>query len=451
LLTLPAELLPLIVEFAPLFSKPVWEHAKVLLAGAILAPGKRTVTACLRVMGLSQERRFTNYHLVLNRARWSDLEDSRILLRLLVATFAPRGELVLGLDDTIERRRGDQIKAKGIYRDPVRSSHSHFVKASGLRWLCCMLLVNISWAESIWGLPFLTVLCPSERYHAERGRSHRGQFERAWHIIQLVRRWLPDRKLVFVGDGSFAVLDLLSCVSSMPDTSLITRLRMDAELWDPAPKRKPGQNGRPRVKGARRPSPQQRLDDPKTPWTKLEVEHWYGGGKREVEIYTETCVWYKSGHVPVPIRWVLVRDPQGEFDPQAFVSTNPDHTPLQILTWFVRRWRMEVTFEESRAHMGIETQRQWSDLAVARTTPVLFGLFSIVTLMTDGQIKSQKMPVRPAAWYMKELPTFSDALAFARRCLWSSCHISTSSRNGDVLKVPRSLLERLTDAVCYAA
>lgn len=451
MLTLPAELLPLIVEFEPLFSKPVWEHAKALLVGAILAPGKRTVTACLRVMGLSQERCFTNYHRVLNRARWSALEASRILLRLLVATFASRGELVLGLDDTIERRRGDQIKARGIYRDPVRSSHSHFVKASGLRWLCCMLLVKISWAESIWGLPFLTALCPSERYHAQRGRRHQSLIERAWQIIQLVRRWLPDRKLVFVGDGSFAVLDLLSCVSSMPDTSLITRLRMDAELWDPAPERKPGQNGRPRVKGARRPSPQQCLDDPEKQWKKLKVEHWYGGGKRRVEIYTETCVWYKSGHEPVLIRWVLVRDPQGEFDPQAFVSTNPGHTPLQILTWFVRRWRMEVTFEEARAHLGIETQRQWSDLAIARTTPALFGLFSIVTLMANQSAKSQKMPVRTAAWYKKELPAFADAIALVRRCLWSGCHFSTSSQSRDVLKVPRSLLERLTDAVSYAA
>ena len=160
MLTLPAELLPLIIEFAPLFSKPVWRHAQVLLVGAILAPGKRTVTACLRVMGLSQEKCFVNYHRVLNRARWSALAASRVLVRLLIATLAPKGELLLGLDDTIERRRGDQIKAKGIYRDPVRSSHSHFVKASGLRWLCCMLLVNISWAGCIWGLPFLTVLRP---------------------------------------------------------------------------------------------------------------------------------------------------------------------------------------------------------------------------------------------------------------------------------------------------
>jgi DDE superfamily endonuclease len=166
-------------------------------------------------MGLSQEKCFVNYHRVLNRARWSALAASRLLLRLLIASFVPSGELVIGIDDTIERRRGDQIKAKGIYRDPVRSSHSHFVKASGLRWLCCMLLVEISWAGCIWGLPFLTVLCPSERYHAERGRRHQTLTERAWQIVQLVRRWLPDQELIFVGDNSFAVLDLLGCVSSV--------------------------------------------------------------------------------------------------------------------------------------------------------------------------------------------------------------------------------------------
>lgn len=451
MLTVPAELMPIIVEFRGLFSKPVWEHAKVLLIGAILAPGKRTVTSCLRVMGLSQERCFVNYHRVLNRAQWMALTGSRILVRLMVTTFAAEGEVILGLDDTIERRRGDRIKAKGIYRDPVRSSHSHFVKASGLRWLCCMLLARVSWAGCIWGLPLLTVLCPSERYYAKLGRRHQKLTDRAWQIVGLMSHWLPDRKLVFVGDSSFAVLDLLAAFSRTPNASLITRLRMDAALWDQAPKRKPRQTGRPRVKGKRRPSPQQRLDDPQTRWKKLEVEHWYGGGKRQVEIYTETCLWYKSGHTPVLIRWVLVRDPEGEFEPQAFVSTEPDHTPVQILTWFVRRWRMEVTFEEARAHLGVETQRQWSDLAIARSTPVLMALFSIVTLMADRLIKTQQMPVHIAAWYSKQQPTFADAMAFVRRCLWGNCHFSTSGKTGDVLKVPRAVFERLTDAVCYAA
>ena len=449
--TLPAELLPLIVEFAPLFSKPVWERAKTLLVGAILAIGKRTVTACLRVTGKSEEVHFQNYHRVLNRARWSALEAARVLLRMLVTTFASSGELVIGIDDTIERRRGQKIKAKGIYRDPVRSSHSHLVKASGLRWLSCMLLVNIQWAGCVWGLPFLTVLSPSERYYAGRKRRHQRLTDRAWQVIQLIARWLPDRDVIFVGDSSFAVLDLLYLVSSTPRVDLITRLRLDAQLYDPAPKRKAGQTGRPRVKGARRPSPQQILDNPKTKWTKIEVDHWYGEQKREVEVYTETAIWYCCRNMPVPIRWVLIRDPSGEFEPQALLSTNLGHTPLQILSWFVRRWRMEVTFEEARAHLGIETQRQWNDLAIARTTPALFGLFSIITLMADRLIKAEVKPVRTAAWYEKQKPTFADSIAIVRRCLWSGCHFSTSSSHGDVVKIPRSLLERLTDAVCYAA
>jgi hypothetical protein len=153
----------------------------------------------------------------------------------------------------------------------------------------------------------------------------------------------------------------------------------------------------------------------------------------------------------VEIRWVLIRDPLGKFDPQALLSTNTHHTPEQILTWFVRRWTMEVTFEEARAHLGVETQRQWNDLAIGRTTPVLMGLYSIVTLTTGTLIKSEKKVIRTAAWYVKTQPTFSDAIALIRRQLWSPCHFSTSGQPGDVIKIPGSLFERLTDAVCYAA
>ena len=162
--TLPLEFAPIILAFAPLFFHRVWRHAQVLLLGTILAPGKRTVTSALRVMGLSGERHFQNYHRVLNRAVWSCRDASLILLRLLLAAFAPGGPVVLGLDDTIERRWGAKITARGIYRDPVRSSDSHFVKTSGLRWLSLMLLTPIPWAGRVWALPFLTALAPSERY-----------------------------------------------------------------------------------------------------------------------------------------------------------------------------------------------------------------------------------------------------------------------------------------------
>src|ERR671933_632360 len=268
MLSLPIAFSSAIGVFAPVFSRPVWQHVKVLLTGAVLAPGKRTVTAILRIMGRSAEPDYQTYHRVLNRAVWSPLPASRLLLRLLVAVFIPRGVVIFGLDDTIERRRGEQIKAKGIYRDPVRSSHTHVVKASGLRWLGCMLLTPVAWAKRVWALPFLTVLCPSERFYAQRGR-RQTLLERAWHSIRLVRRWLPDRELVFVADSSCAALAWLALVARWPRVSVITRLRLDAALYDPPPHRVPGTKGRPRLTGKRRPTLEAVLADGPTPWTTL--------------------------------------------------------------------------------------------------------------------------------------------------------------------------------------
>jgi hypothetical protein len=251
MLSLPLEFTKLMLVFAPLFSRRVFEHVQVLVVGAILSPGKGTVTATLWVMGSSQSQRFQNYHRVLNRAVWSSREVSHQLLFLLVQVLAPFGPLVLGLDDTLERRRGARINAKGIYRDPVRSSHSHFVKASGLRWLCLMLLVPIPWAQRVWALPFLTVLAPSERYHQERGLRHKKLTDWARQMLLQVRRWLPKRPLVIVADSSFAALELLWAVRRMPQPlCLITRLRLDAALYQPAPPRPARQNGWPRRKGA---------------------------------------------------------------------------------------------------------------------------------------------------------------------------------------------------------
>src|ERR671925_1874288 len=271
MLSLPIAFSSALGIFAPVFSRHVWQHAKVLLTGAVLAPGQRTVTAILRIMGRSAAPDFQTSHRVLNRAVWSPLYASRLLLRLLVAVFVPRGVVLFGLDDTIERRRGDQITAKGIYRDPVRSSRAHMVKASGLRWLGCMVLTPIAWAQRVWALPCLTVLCPSERFYAQRGRRHHTVLERAWQSIRLVRRWLPDREIVFVSDSSFAALELLDQVAQLSGVSLITRLRLDAALYDPPPPRAPGQRGRPRRKGKRRPTLEAVLADERTQWTTVRV------------------------------------------------------------------------------------------------------------------------------------------------------------------------------------
>jgi len=398
---------------------------------------------------LSTDERFQNYHRVLNRALWSSLEASRMLLTLLVAALAPEGVLVMGIDDTIERRRGEKIKAKGIYRDPVRSSRSHFVKASGLRWLSLMLLVEIPWAGRVWALPFLTALCPSERYYKERGRTHRKLTERARQMLLVVKRWLPNRELVIVADSSFAALELLDAVRG--ELGIISRLRLDAALYEPAPERVAGQKGRPRKKGARLPTLKAVLDDTQTQWQSVTIAGWYGEAQRTVEITSGTCVWYHTGMPVVPIRWVLVRDPQAKFEAQAFLCTRVETEAAQILEWFVRRWTVEVTFEEARAHLGVETQRQWSDKAIARTTPALLALYSIITLLAARLMECNKLPVRKSAWYAKEVATFSDTIAYVRRYLWSHQHFQMSQITSDMIKVPRSLLERLTETLCYAA
>jgi hypothetical protein len=275
MLTLPETYSTLISRFARIFSKRVWRHVQVLLIGAILAPGKRTVTAVLRVMGLSDEQHFQNYHRVLSRTVWSSLEASRILLRLLVNTFAPKGPVVMGIDETLERRRGAKIKAKGIYRDPVRSSRSHFVKASGLRWLSAMLLVPIPWAKRVWALPFLTALAPSERYYAGKTRGHKKLTDWARQMLLQVRRWLPERAFVVVADSSFAAILLLERLRRLPNPiCMVTRLRLDAALYEPAPIREPGKTGRPRLKGARLPTLEHILRDKKTTWKKMTIRDW---------------------------------------------------------------------------------------------------------------------------------------------------------------------------------
>jgi hypothetical protein len=450
MLNLPGIVIQLLNPFAPVFyGATTWEKAKLLVIGAILSPGKRTVTSALRAMGLSDEGKFAQYHQVLNRAVWSSLAASRVLLGLILKTFVGEREaLVVGLDDTIERRWGKKIAARGIYRDPVRSSKSHTVKASGLRWLSMMVLVTIPWAQRVWALPFLTASAPSERYYKRRGREPKSLLERAWQMVLQLRRWLPNRRIVLTGDNTYAALDFLHrCQSLLNPVTVITRLRLDAGLYEPAPPY--AGKGRPRKKGQRLPNLQQVAADPHTAWQTL-TARWYGGEKRSIQLVSGTAMWYHPGKPLVPLRWVLIHDPLGEFDTQALLSTDLALAPLQIVEWFVLRWRLEVTFEEVRAHLGVETQRQWSALAIARTTPALLGLFSFITLLAHALLDSQSLPIRSAAWYAKSLPTFSDTIAWVRSFLWQKTFLM-SPADPDIIKVPRSLLSRLTDTLCYAA
>ena len=451
--TLPNQIIAFLAAFAPLFTRPSFQKVRLLVAGAILAPGKRTVTACLRAIGLAEEVHFQNYHRLLNRARWSSRKAAGILLGLLVDTLAPEGELVMGIDETLERRKGDKIETKGLYHDGVRSSKSRRVQSTGLRWISLMLLVPIPWAgQRVWALPFFSVLAPSERYHLKQGRRHKHLADWARQMLKQTHRWLKERSIVLVADSGYAALDFLAaCQALRPSVRVVTRLRLDAALYEPAPERKPGQKGRPRKRGQRLPTLAARLADASTNFRPLVITGWYRQTQRAIEVFSDTCVWYRGGEPVVPLRYVLIKDPQGQFAPQALLCTDLAATPEQIVAWFVQRWQLETTFQQVRAHLGVETQRQWNAMAIMRTTPALLGLFSLVSILAHQQAKQGCLWVRQAAWYKKSEATFSDAIACVRRQLWSEMLFCRFSAKTDREIIQQVLLERFADALCYAA
>src|SRR5260221_1024370 len=451
MLILPTEIMALLKMFAPVFSERVFEWVKVLVVGAILSPHKRTISAALRVVGLSDEAQFQNYHRVLSRAKWNGLEVSQILLGLLVMAFVGLGgTVVLGADETLERRNGNRIVAKGLFRDAVRSSKKRVVHSYGLRWVSLMLLVEVPFSGRVWALPFLTVLATSPKTDQAQGRRHKTSIDWIRQLLLVVRHWLPNRVLVLVVDGGVAAVKLgLHCAADSVGITFVSRLRLDAVLHDdPLPQPK-GKRGKKPKKGPRQPSLKSRLSAPTTVWETHEVA-WYGGRKRTLEIATGTALWYTSGHNPLPIRWVLVRDPTGKLAPAAFFATDQSASPLQILAWVIRRWPIEVTFEEVRAHLGFETQRQWSQDAILRTSPALLGLFSFVTLLAHYLSLKDPFPLRTAAWYHKSQPTFSDPIAFVRPYLWMNVKVPNSPAKTTLVAFPEPLVHGLMDTLCYA-
>lgn len=432
---LPPEFKETISIFSDKFSKKIFERVGLLLLGTILTHGIRTVCSVLRTLGLKDLRNWTKYHRVLYRAKWSVFECSKRLLNLLVKSFVKDTTLVFGIDETLERRWGIKIKARGIYRDSVRSSKSHFVKCSGLRWICVMLLTPISWANRIWALPFLSVLAPSERFHKEQGKRHKKISDWARQISFLLYRWLPDFKIIIVGDGAYSVMELLA--ETRECVTWITRFRVDAGLYDFPPEYEEGEKrpvGRPRIKGEKQPTLIERLEDEdtvSTKWQSVRFSRWYEQVDKSMEIASGIALWYRGGKPAVPIRWVLIRDPDGKLEDVALQSTDLDLSPIEIVQHYLKRWSVEVTFEEVRAHLGVETQRQWSDLSILRTTPSLMALFSIVAIWADILNNFGKLTIFKTAWYKKEYATFSDALASIRIRIWQFQIFSLSMQNTD--------------------
>ena len=270
---LPAIILSLLANFADAFTKPTWKYAQTLLIGAILCNGKRTVSSALRAMGLSLEKRFERYHRVLSKAKWSEFTLAKIVLGILIELLPKSAPIIIAMDETIERRKGKKITPKGCYRDACRSSHSLVVKCFGLKWLCATLIIRLPWSNRPWALPFMTVLCPSKKHDEQKGIRHKSSIDKAMQMVYIISRLLKHA-WIFVGDGGFACVKLgHACVKS--GVTLVSRLRLDAALFEEIPANIEKRRGRKPIKGPKVPSLKQQIKDGSLQWQDARIV-WYG-------------------------------------------------------------------------------------------------------------------------------------------------------------------------------
>lgn len=443
-------IITLLSSFAIAFTAPTFRNALVLVFGTILAPGRRTVAAALRAMGLAEDKHFTNYYRVLNRARWSAFVVSKILLTLIIRIcLSETDPLLLVIDETLERRQGPKITYKGWFRDPIRSTAKQVNYALGIRWICMTIIVSVPWSQRPWALPFMTIPGLSPKTSKKLGKQHRTLVGWADFMIHRVRRWQPECEIILVGDGTYAAVPLIQrCQRMNRPVTLVSRLRLDARLFDPPSPQPKSKRGPKPKKGVRQTKLCDRLEAPDTAWHAISLP-WYGEQK-EIEYITDTALWHTPGTDPVPVRWVLVRCPDDSFEAKAFFCSDQSVSYLRIILLVLARWNIEVTFQELRTHLGFETQRQWSQRAIERTTPCLFGLFSLIVVMAYT-LYPKSLPIRTAAWYQKEKATFSDALAVVRRDLLSLSNYTMSSADPDMLLIPRTAGSILMDLASYPA
>jgi len=449
MLSLPSAAKALIMSFSVAFTNPTFQRFVPLCVGAILAAGRRTVTGMLWSVRALVTGHPSSYHRVFSRAVWSLWPLGRIVAAAVLRLVPTDEPILVPMDDTTAQHRGKHVYGKGCHHDAVRSSHSHVVWRWGHRWVVLAIATPLPFTSRRWALPVLAALYRPEQLNRAEGRRHKTPPELARQLAAVLIRWFPRRRFVFLGDGGFASHGLAEFFSSrQPHAALVSRFHGDANLYAPPPPRRSGQNGRPRKKGHKLPSPQQVVarSDPRET-----TVGWYGGATRRVAVVSGVGHWYKAGRILVPIRWVFVRDLEGTHRDEYFYTTDMALRAEQIVTWFTARWPIETTFQEMRAHLGLETTRQRTAKSVLRTAPCLLGLFTVVSLIYAEHTRRYRVRLRNMLWYAKEEPTFSDAIAAVRRLFWAKTIFETPSHSHAFSKIPRRFKNLLLDYLSQAA
>lgn len=450
LLPLPPIVESLLLRFSGCFTEPSFHRFIELCLGAILTPGRHTVTRMLASLRHLVRGDASCYHRFFSRARWSLWQVGKVLALLVLAAIPAHLPVIISLDDTGYQHRGPNVYGKGRHRDAVRSTRSHTVWLWGHRWVVLAVCVKFPFRCRPVALPILMALYKPESLNDAEDHRHKTPTYLGQQLLRALIRWFPDRRFVILADGGFRSHDLSGfCQCHAKQLTLVSRFYPDAALYEPPPVCRHRRRGRPRVRGDRLLSPQQVVASRKR------LRHltviWYGGKSRRIRYVSGTGQWYRSGHGLVAVRWVFVQDLEGEHEDQYFYSTDTSLTAQQIIEHYVSRWPIETTFQEAREHLGVHTTRQWTRLSVLRMTPLLLGLYSLVWLIYSQQVRQR--PTRPSqwAWYEKDEPTFADAVASVRRALWQQTIFATAAQRRAFQKIPRSLQNLLLDCLCRAA
>lgn len=445
--SITSEPLPVFSLFESAFTAAAtFVRAKLLGVAAILTTGRRTVTNLLRTVAGLTEGDPSSYHRVLSLARWSGLTLASLLARFILRHFWPQGRVRLVGDDTVTEHPGRQVYGKARHRDPVRSSHSYTAWRWGHKWVVLAILVRFPFADRPWALPVLIALYRSPQDNQRRGRRHRTPAQLLQVLLRLLLRWFPGRQFLLAGDQNYGSHEMARLAPrTRGRLHLVSKFYPNAALYEPPPAY--DGHGRPRVKGAKPPTPQEVVAT--APRIRRNVA-WYGGGRRDVEVVTGTGHWYKAGEGLAPVRWVYVHDLSGTHRDEYFYGTDVTMTAQEIIEEYTGRWNIETTFEESRAYLGLESTRGRCERTVGRAEPCLLGLYSVVALLywLPPSADQERGVVE---WAGKVTVTFSDAITAVRRWLWAHWVFPRAGHAETFAKLPEAFQRFLLAAITPAA
>lgn len=449
MLPLPSAAEPLFLNLSVAFTDPTFRRFLVLVIGAILTRGSRTIANILRTLHGLAPGHFSDYHRVFSRAPWSLWLLGLALARAILALADPDQALRVAVDDTTAEHRGKKVYGKACHRDAVRSSHGHTAYRWGHRWVVLSICVRLPFTSRHWALPVLAALYRPKALNQQERRRHKTESELGRQLMAALMHWFPDRRFVLLGDGGYASHRLAKfCARHGRQVALVSRFYPDAALYGPPPAPQPHRSGRPRTKGQKLPTPEQVVAQARR---RRGVVRWYGGSSRRVEWVSGTGYWYKNGQGLVRVRWVFVHDLDGTHRDEYFYTTDVSLRPEQIVSLYTTRWSIETTFQELRAHLGFETTRQWVRKSVLRAGPCLLGLFSVVCIIYAEHVRTHRVRLGGAPWYRKGEATFSDALATVRRLFWEQTILAQPPWRRAYQNMPSDLRSLLLEYLAPAA